>query len=299
MRFRPEWLRRVLHVPYVPTLGPVHPDTLDVEVFDDVIAATLTGVMLPFDKDRRWSSRKSEIVLVEEIVHRPDLTIVPTVSRRGHGMIKVHVYSSTRPDTDALVTATRRWCAAYGAGTGRIIWFHQDAATAVSAQLEQASTIRLLLKIFGGPAAGRARAPSAVVADLDTTNQQVGGTFADFADELADAGFGFLHRRWREGAVDGPILVAVLDERVIGAIGPLATMTDRQGAAVMLPQYFAVLPAYRGRGYGRSLWRHAVAWGDQHQAAYQLLQTATGGPSEQLFRSEGLTTLGFVTAAPA
>jgi len=41
---------------------------------------------------------------------------------------------------------------------------------------------------------------------------------------------------------DGPILVAVADKRVIGVIGPLATMTDRQGATVMLPQYFGVCP---------------------------------------------------------
>jgi GNAT superfamily N-acetyltransferase len=75
-------------------------------------------------------------------------------------------------------------------------------------------------------------------------------------------------------------------------------MTDRQGAKVMLPQYFGVLPANRGRGHGRSLWRYAAAWGESHQAAYQLLQTAAGGPSDRLFCSEGLATLGFATAVP-
>jgi len=77
MRFRPDWLRRVLHVPYVPTLGPVHADTLCVEVFDEVIAAGATGLSLPFDKDRRWSARKTEIVLADEyarrIVHRGEI----------------------------------------------------------------------------------------------------------------------------------------------------------------------------------------------------------------------------------
>ena len=56
MRFRPRWLRRVLQVPVVPTLGPVHPDTLRPEIFDEIVAAARTGEMLPFDKERRWSA---------------------------------------------------------------------------------------------------------------------------------------------------------------------------------------------------------------------------------------------------
>ncbi|WP_414943816.1 GNAT family N-acetyltransferase [Amycolatopsis sp. cmx-11-32] len=290
MRFRPEWLRRVLHVPYVPTLGPVHPDALDPGVFDEVITATATGVMLPFDKDRRWSTRKSETVLVDDIVHRPDLTIVPTVSRRGRGTIKAYVYSPAKPDTTALRAATRRWCTAHGAHTGRVVRFHTDTS-------EHASTTRLLLKDFSTPTPP----PTAdtVVTDLDVASPQIQDTFTALAERLDEAGFGFLRRRWRELRVDGPILAAVTDEKIIGAIGPLATMTDRQGATVMLPQYFGVLPEHRGRGHGRALWRHAAAWGEHHRAAYQLLQTTAGSPSDRLFRSEGLTPLGFATTVPA
>lgn len=301
MRFRPEWLRRVLHVPYVPTLGPVHPDALDPEVFDEVIAATVAGVMLPFDKDRRWSISKAETVLVDEIVHRPDLTIVPTVSRRGRGTIKTHVYGPTKPDTAALRAATRRWCATYGARTGRVVWFHPDTTPDEDAgHVGQAATSRVLLKVFGTALVTDTLAASGTsIIDLDTAAPTVRDTFTGFAEQLAEAGFGFLHRRWRAQGVDGPILVAINSDRVIGAIGPLATMTDRQGAAVMLPQYFGVLPAHRGRGHGRALWRHAAAWGERHPAAYQLLQTTAGGPSDRLFCSEGLTTLGFATAVAA
>ncbi|CAM5243972.1 hypothetical protein SMICM304S_07053 [Streptomyces microflavus] len=34
-------------------------------------------------------------------------------------------------------------------------------------------------------------------------------------------------------------------------------------------------------------------WGQGHGAAYQLLQTEVGGPSDKLCLSEGLTSLGF------
>jgi GNAT superfamily N-acetyltransferase len=292
MRFRPDWLRRVLHVPYVPTLGPVHPDTLCVEVFDEVVAASSTGLSLPFDKDRRWSARKTEIVLAGEISHGPDATIIPTWSRRGLGTIKTYVYSATAPET--LSAATRRWCAAFGAHTGRVIWFHPDNPGTTH------RTTTVLLKVFGDrQPAPAVPATTTSITDLDTCPPAVRHTFGDLARHLAEAGFRFLHGRWQAGQIDGPILVAVADRRVIGAIGPLHTMPDRRGHLVMLPQYLGVLPEHRGRGHGRALWRRAAQWGEQHHAAYQLLQAAAGQSAERLFRSEGLTTLGFATAVPA
>ncbi|OKJ97877.1 GNAT family N-acetyltransferase [Amycolatopsis sp. CB00013] len=298
MRFRPQWLRRVLHVPYVPTLGPVHPDTFEPAVFDEVLSAAAAGVMLPFDKESRWSATKSETVLTDEIVHRPDLTIIPALTRRGKAAIKTYVYSQGRPDIVMLREATRRWRVAHGARAGRLVWFHpgESATTPETAP----STTRILLKAFdASPAAGVQGTAHSVVLDLDRTSAPVRATFRDFAGQLPGTGFEFLHRRWCDGLVDGPILVAVADERIVGAIGPLATMADRHGATAMLPQYFGVLAEYRGHGHGRALWRYAAAWAERHLADYQLLQTVTGGPADGLFRSEGLSTLGFATTVAA
>ncbi|MEV6445112.1 GNAT family N-acetyltransferase [Amycolatopsis sp. NPDC051716] len=291
MRFRPRWLRRVLQVPIVPTLGPVHPDTLRPEIFDDIVAAARTGEMLPFDKERRWSATKSETVLVDEIIHRPDLTIIPTLNHRGTGMIKTHVYSPAKPDTAALRAATRRWCAAYGAATGRVIWFTPEPP-----QNDTATATRILLKTFA-----EEDTPSTAerIRELDACPPSTQDTFAQLAQQVSETGLDFLFRRWREGRVDGPILAAVDDGVVLGAIGPLAVMPDRDGTPVLLPQYFGVAPEHRGYGHGRALWRAAMAWGTWHGARYQLLQATTGGASESLFCSEGLTTLGFTCAVAA
>ncbi|MFD9580637.1 GNAT family N-acetyltransferase [Streptomyces griseus] len=94
----------------------------------------------------------------------------------------------------------------------------------------------------------------------------------------------------------GPVLVAVLEDRVVGAIGPMEIGPDPAGVAQLMPQYFAVHPDARGRGLGRHLWRAAMHWGQMHGAAYQLLQTEVGGFSDHLCRGEGLTTLGFLHA---
>jgi GNAT superfamily N-acetyltransferase len=292
VRFQPDWLRRVLRVPYVPTLGPVHPETLSPELFDDVVAASQTGQLLPFDKNRRWSDRPYDSVLAAEIIHQPDHTIIPVLSRHTQGMIKTYYYGTTTPDRDALSVATRRWCTAYRARAGRVIWFNPAIpATAASA------CTRVLLKVFS--AAPSSPPASAGVVDLDGCPAAIRASFTSFAQKLHATGFGFLHRHWQAGQLDGPILVALTDQDIVGAIGPLRTLPDPRGHPVLLPQYLGVLPGHRGRGHGRALWRAATAWAEHHQAAYQLLQTETGQASDQLFLSEGLTSLGFTCSVRA
>ncbi|MFB7107784.1 GNAT family N-acetyltransferase [Streptomyces sp. NPDC056291] len=125
-----------------------------------------------------------------------------------------------------------------------------------------------------------------------------GAGFAEFAEQMAGDGFAFLHEQMRGGTV-GPVLTVLHDGRVAGAIGPMETMADVGGAARLLPQYFGVLPRYRGHGYGRALWRAAMHWGHQHSAACQLLQTEVGGASDRLCAVEGLASLGFVNQRKA
>jgi GNAT superfamily N-acetyltransferase len=293
VRFQPDWLHRVLRVPYVPTLGPVHPEALSPDLFDDVVTASRTGQLLPFDKDRRWSPRKDHWVLVGEIIHQPDQTIIPILSRRGGGTIKTYYYGTSAPDRDALGAITRRWCATYGARAGRVIWF--DPATPAAGAT---ACTRVLLKVFGADPPSRPP-DSGRVADLDSCPAAVRASFTGFAQQLPATGFGFLHRRWQADQTDGPILVAVADQDIVGAIGPLRTMPDPRGHPVLLPQYFGVLPGHRGHGHGRALWRAATTWAEQHHAAYQLLQTETGQASDGLFLSEGLTCLGFACSVTA
>ncbi|MFE9454536.1 hypothetical protein [Streptomyces sp. NPDC006739] len=47
MRFRWDWIERVMPVPYVPTLGPVHPGSSLPDLFAAVVATAATGRFLP------------------------------------------------------------------------------------------------------------------------------------------------------------------------------------------------------------------------------------------------------------
>ncbi|WP_323138634.1 GNAT family N-acetyltransferase [Streptomyces sp. NBC_01571] len=125
-----------------------------------------------------------------------------------------------------------------------------------------------------------------------------GAGFGEFADAMAADGFEFLHEQMQSGKA-GPVLTVVHEGRVAGAIGPMETMPDATGTVRLLPQYFGVLPQHRGRGYGRALWRAAMNWGHEHDAAYQILQTTVGSPSDWLCAGEGLASLGVILQTEA
>ncbi len=289
MGLRWDWLHPVMTAPYVPALGPAHPTTVTSALFADVIQIAGTGRFLPHDKDRRWAGRKDEHVLADDIAQEPGLVMVPTLSTRRHSRVKIHIYS--RCPRGALGRAAelgRRICDEHAAGTGQLVWFLPPGSDPDPV----AACIRIQMRTFGP--GHHTPEPEPGVVRLDEVTGPVRATFDVFAEKLAAEGFAFLDTRIREHGGTGPVLTCQRDGMIAGAIGPMEIMLDSRGIARLLPQYFGVLPEYRGLGLGRSLWRAAMRWGQQHRAAYQLLQTEAGGASDRLCRSEGLTDLGLV-----
>ncbi|MFE3269330.1 GNAT family N-acetyltransferase [Streptomyces sp. NPDC059215] len=84
-----------------------------------------------------------------------------------------------------------------------------------------------------------------------------GAGFRKFTSFMTADGFAFPHELMGAGKT-GPVLTVMHEDRVAGAIGPVGTMPDAARTVRLLPQYFGALPQYRGRGYGRALWRAAM-----------------------------------------
>ncbi|MFE3186591.1 GNAT family N-acetyltransferase [Streptomyces violascens] len=283
MPFSWDWLEPVVQVPYVPTLGPVHPTALGPNLFADILAVAGTGRFLPYDKDQRWAAQKDESVLADAVVHTREHTLIPTLAHRGQGQVTVYAYGMVR---DAAELAAKL-AVAHQAATARVVIFQPPDELPPAGS----SATRIQLREFEGTRRQDQPARVQAVADLP---EPVRETFTAFTNRLACDGFAFLYQQMQRGAV-GPVLTVVGGGRVVGAIGPMETMVDSAGATRLLPQYFGVLPEHRGHGHGRTLWRAAMAWGTFHGADYQLLQTETGGASDRLCQAEGLASLGFVT----
>lgn len=290
MRFRWDWLRPVVTAPFVPTIGPVHPSVLNDDLFADILRASGSRRFLPYDKDLRWSDAKEESVLVGDITHRPGETLIPTLLERGTGTIKVYAYGVEPGSRNAASELAQKLATTHGARKARVVRFLGPEYGARFAQ-----GTRIQLRVFSD---GPCPPASPAISAFSALSTSVRRSFGTFAATMAEDGFGFLYARMQADAV-GPVLVATVDGCAAGAIGPMEIRPDAIGQPQLMPQYFGVLPKYRGRGLGRALWRAAMKWGQDHGAAYQLLQTEIGGPSDTLCQDEGLTSLGFVVTTTA
>ncbi|MFE0700144.1 GNAT family N-acetyltransferase [Streptomyces sp. NPDC058872] len=288
MFFRWDWLRPQLTAPIVPTLGPVHPDALTVGLFEDTLRAAETGEFLPYDKDRRWGGEKDEKILREDVVHQPEHTLIPTLTRRGHGSVKVFAYGLRDTVVDEAAELAAKLAARHDTVNARVV-------RPLAPETTRPRGTRIQLKDFTTAPCPAPDGPVRSVTDWPTAVQE---TFAPFAEAMATDGLAFLHTQMQAGRC-GPVLTTAVEDRIVGAIGPMDVCPDAIGRPQLMPQYFAVLPEARGQGLGRVLWRAAMHWGQSHGAAYQLLQTEVDGPSDRLCQAEGLTSLGFAHTALA
>lgn len=282
MFFRWDWLRPQLTAPIVPTLGPVHPHALTVGIFEDILRAAETGDFLLYDKNRRWGGEKDEKVLREDVVHQRERTLIPTLIPRGRGTVKVFAYGLPDSVVDEATELAAKLAARHDVVNARVV-------RPLGPETAHPHGTRIQLKDFTSGPCPPPDGPVRRVTDWPTAVQE---TFAPFAKAMAAEGLAFLHARVQEGHC-GTVLTAAVENRIVGAIGPMEVRPDAIRHPQLMPQYFAVLPHARGQGLGRLLWRAAMHWGQGHGAAYQLLQTEVGGPSDRLCLSEGLTSLGF------
>ena len=288
MFFRWDWLRPQLTAPIVPTLGPVHPDALTIDIFEDILRAAVTGDFLPYDKDRRWGGEKDEAVLRGNVVHQPDRTLIPTLNRRGRGTLKVFAYGRRDSAVGEAAELAVKLAAVHDAVNARVV-------RPLGPETARPRGTRIQLKDF---TAGSCPTPGGPVRPVTAWPATVQETFAPFAEAMAGDGLAFLHTQMQAGQC-GPVLATAVEDRIVGAIGPMEVRPDAIGRPQLMPQYFAVLPETRGQGLGRILWRAAMHWGQSHGAAYQLLQTEVSGPSDRLCQAEGLTSLGFTHTTAA
>ncbi|WP_411114674.1 GNAT family N-acetyltransferase [Streptomyces sp. 029-5] len=286
MFFRWDWLRPVLTAPIVPTLGPVHPDALTVDLFEDILRAADTEDFLPYDKDRRWGGKKDERVLRSDVVHQSEHTLIPALTRRG--TVKVFAYGLPDSIVDEAAELAAKLAATHDVVHARVV-------RPLGPETTHPRGTRIQLKDFTAGPCPASDGPVRPVTNWPTAVQE---TFASFAETMAADGLAFLHTQMQAHRC-GPVLAATVEDRIVGAIGPMEVRPDAIGCPQLMPQYFAVLPEARGRGLGRVLWRAAMRWGQSHGAAYQLLQTEVDSPSDRLCQSEGLASLGFTHTTSA
>jgi GNAT superfamily N-acetyltransferase len=202
--------------------------------------------------------------------------------------VSVFHYAQTPPKLALACEHAGKLAADHGAAASRVVWFQHEPPSA------EVTLVRALLSTTSTPA----QSPSRSILALEDATAAVQASFPSFAEQAGD-GMAYLGRCWAEDRIDTPVLVSTDQDRIVGAIGPMQAFPSPTAALQLLPQYFAVLPSYRRAGHGRALWRAAQQWGHYAGASYQMLQVAAGSPAEELYRSEGVHSLGLVCSITA
>ncbi len=98
-----DFLAPHLTVPYVPTLGPVHPSCLGPALLEEVLSVAHAQQRLRYDPQARWGLPKREVLLAREIEQDERGTVIP-VARDGRRIF----YSSPRSCICFMTTAGTR-----------------------------------------------------------------------------------------------------------------------------------------------------------------------------------------------
>jgi len=163
---------------------------------------------------------------------------MPTLSRRGASLVKVHLYGIEPDSAFAATELARKLAAEHGAGKARIDRF-------IGPEAPDGRGTRIQLQDFSTAVCP---APDGPVRPFTECPAEVRGTFATFAEQMAPDGLAFLYEQMQAGTV-GPVLTAAVGDTVAGAIGPMEIRPPVQVAVAAAGQQAAsaVMPPPAGR----------------------------------------------------
>lgn len=270
---------RHMDVPFVPTLGCVHPNCLEVAI-TDVFNMSNTANFLEYDKDIRWYSQKKETVLFEYIYQDDRQTIVPTVLNNDY--IKYYRYRFGYCGESGLKDLQNRLSRLFPKANTQVLSFNTKE------NLEYDTIIFLLELDNINPV------PKTKIKLFSETSKTVQSTLPDLARDEENSGFSFIYDRFLNGFDDGDILVSVHNNKINGAVAPLKIVKDAIGQNTRFPPFFGVDSRYRRQGIGASLWNTALSWAIDKDVKYIVLQAQYGSPAEFFYKNMGLKPLGGV-----
>lgn len=279
MSFDADLFLKQTDVPFVPTLGAVHPRALAASV-SGLISFAHDGTFLPYDKEKRWGGVKRERVLKDHIFQDESQTVIPTYQDGTVPLVRLYCYGvpalleSVHKKFRKLYPQTRIQAVSFGADQDfkpdSIVFLCGMGLSILSVETQTSS--------------------------LSVLSPDIAKTIGLLAENDPDnGGFAFLKERLEQNNDDGEIFVTVENGTITGAVGPLKTMTDAAGKLTCYPVYYGVSKEYRRKGLGRALWSTAINWAQKNYVQYVVLQAQAGSPAEYFYHGLGLVSLGGVS----
>lgn len=232
----------LITTPYLPTLGPVHPDCIGTPLLEDIESVRGSHQPLPYDKDIRWSAVKQEVL----IGWYASDGCAYALTKKGQNN---HAY--------LYGTATRQLLNELRAKAARIVHFTPGLGGA---------QLTIFVQEF---ASSHQHEADPHIRPLSALNDAQRASIAKLYAEPANAGFKVIDT---SDALE-PFLMYVVGDEVLGGIGPFTVLPDKNGTPMLLPHYFGVHSDHRKQGIGTTLWRAHAAFAAQLGVQYMLFQS--------------------------
>jgi len=268
-------LKNHITVPYLPILGPVHPESITTKLITDLFCVGPTGNLLPYDKDCRWYSHKAEKLLLEHALHLKNGLILPTYNSATR-RIKLYCYGDVKKSD---VTFLSKKIQLQGTHIS-VITYNQPI-------FADSSSVAVFLKNL------KQSDMQDKCENIEILKQTNAKDLMALAVNPENEGFLFLSKRYGDGKL-GPIFVSRRNGVLAGAIGPIDITKDSLGKNCCLPPYIGVVKQQRCKGVATKLWMSAMNYAAQKGAEYLILQAETDEPSEFFYSKLGLKNLGRV-----
>ncbi len=269
---------------YLPILGPTYSmGSVDGLLFD-ILNNSAEEKFLAYDKNRRWLKSKAEKIILAEIVVNDDLLFVPVINTISKNILKIFCYGH-KPLNDGSIEFINQIVDKIKPieNFGQCIVYSFVKPWDINQYRCHNIYVK---KIAGNDKLTHDLDDVKYYQDLPQTIQQ---TFSNLKADSDLDGFDFLWDRYLfHQRVVSPILCAVKDKMVVGAIGPLDVFNDFYNIQFLLPPYFGVSNNFRGLGYGQKLWQQAMSWAYTSGAQYLLVQNESNSPAAKFYEKQDL-----------
>jgi GNAT superfamily N-acetyltransferase len=269
---------------YAPILGPVYVSGKNKEkLLFDILRNSGSGEFLDYDKNKRWFKDKPEKILIS-LVANIDNGIFLTTRDDFLKVIKIYFYSDCQPNENHL-KEVKQIAQKANKETGyfklKLFYFQKQGFT------YPFDIHNIYLKQITSK--DRDTTKYEDLGFYENLTQQQKKSFSDLGKEAEQDGFGFLWQEYlRKNIKLNPIICAVRDDQVIGAIGPLDMSVDIYGITFLHPPYFGVLKQSQRSGIGTKLWRSAIDYAFWKGARYTIVQNTPDSPAAKFYDNTGL-----------
>lgn len=272
---------------YLPVLGPVHVDSAKTKfLLKALIENSEKNNFLSFDKNKRWSEKPTEKILIDNIKLNNKKLFIPSINKAAEN-IKIYFYANQGPSKDDLKNAQTILSSISCRENSKGV-FHWQKQTDL---IKESSINNIYLKKISNR--DKTNSFDSNLYNIFELDKKLISTLSSFGLEEEHAGIHFYYQNYLlKNDNLGDCFCYVQKNKITGFIGPLNIEKDAYDKPFLLPPFFGVLKNNKKNGIGKKLWQAAMDYAFKRGAQYTLVQNSPNSAAAMFYEKQGLSLAG-------